>query len=253
MAKVISIVNQKGGVGKTTTAINLSACLASLNIDTLLIDIDSQANSTSGVGLPKNIEKNIQLLLLNNTHPKELIHPTKLEWLHIIPSHQDIITTELELSSYSKKELVLKNSLNEINNCYDYIIIDCPPSLGILTINALSASDSLIIPIQAEYYALEGLVSLFKVIRLVSENINPKLKIGGILITMLDSRLNLSKQVIDEIKNYFGQKIFETTIPRNVKLAEAPSHGSPIILYDKSCQGAKAYSQFTLEFLSKNA
>jgi len=252
MSKIIAIVNQKGGVGKTTTSINLAANLAHLGNETLLIDLDPQGNATSGLGIDKNANiSHIYQALLGEVPLKETLLPTEIDWLDIAPSHIDLIGAELELVSMQDREMRLKNILAPFLDVYKYIIIDCPPSLGLLTLNSLVAADSILIPLQCEYYALEGLGQLVKTIELIRENLNPNLEIEGVLLTMFDSRMNLSKQVIEEVKKHFGDKVYKTMIPRTVRLAEAPSFGKPMILYDKSSKGTLAYLKLTKELLSK--
>jgi len=253
LGKVIVIANQKGGVGKTTTAINLSASLAEYGQECLLIDLDPQGNTTSGLGFDKNaIEKSIYHVLIGDTPVSSVILKTKIEKLDIIPSNINLVGAELDLVGLENRELKLANILREYEASYKYIIIDSPPSLGLLTLNALAAADSLIIPIQCEYYALEGLSQLLKTVDLVKSNLNPSLAIEGILLTMFDSRLNLSEQVIAEIKKYFGDKVFQSIVPRSVRLAEAPSFGKPIFQYDKASKGAQVYLDLAVEIMELN-
>ncbi|NQX46673.1 ParA family protein [Paenibacillus tritici] len=251
MSKIIAIANQKGGVGKTTTSVNLGAGMATLGKRVLLVDIDPQGNTTSGVGVNKaDVANCIYDILINEVDPQETILETRIEGLHIIPATIQLAGAEIELVSTISRELKLKKALNAVKANYDYIIIDCPPSLGILTINSLTAADSVIIPIQCEYYALEGLSQLLNTVRLVQKNLNPHLKIEGVLLTMLDARTNLGIQVIEEVKKYFQEKVYRTIIPRNVRLSEAPSHGQSIITYDSRSKGAEVYLELAKEVIS---
>jgi len=252
MSKIIAIANQKGGVGKTTTAVNLAAAMARLGQEILLIDLDPQANATSGLGISKELPENIYRVISEEIAIDEAIIPTKVEWLDIIPSHLDLIGAEVELVNIENRELKLRQVLSRLERVYSYILIDCPPSLGILTLNALSASQSVIIPIQCEYYALEGLGQLLKTIELVQQNFNPQLYIGGIVLTMFDSRLNLAQGVIAEVKKFFGSRVCKSVIPRSVRLAEAPSYGEPVITYDKNSRGALAYLELAKEITRIN-
>lgn len=248
MSKVIAVANQKGGVGKTTTAINLSACLADLGFDILLLDIDPQSNTTSGLGFdPRKLDKSIYHVLIDNVPITEIITETAVKHLSLVPSNADLVGAEVEMVSLIAREMRLRSALQSVRDKYDYIIIDCPPSLGLITLNALTACDSVIIPIQCEYYALEGLGQLLETITLVKDNLNPKLEIEGILLTMQDRRVRLSDQVISEVRNYFKGRVYNTNIPRNIRLSEAPSFGKPIILYDPKSAGAKAYMKLAKE------
>ena len=253
MSRVIAIANQKGGVGKTTTAVNLSACLAAMEIKTLLIDIDPQANATSGFGLTSNEDKlSIYEVLIGEIPILNTIIPTEIQYLDMVPSHIKLSGAQIELVGLISRERKLQTAMSGMRNNYDFIIIDCPPSLGLITINALTAADSVLIPIQCEYYALEGVGQLLNSIRLVQTNLNENLRIEGILLTMYDKRLNLSNQVSEEVRSYFGDKVYKTVITRNVKLGESPSFGKPIILYDILSQGSKNYLQLASEVLENN-
>jgi chromosome partitioning protein len=251
MSRVICIANQKGGVGKTTTAVNLSASLAVAEKKTLLIDIDPQGNATSGFGVPRGeISRNIYHALIDQVPPKSLLRDTELSFLKIIPSNIDLIGAEIELVPFSDRETRLKNALKELKAEFDFLIIDCPPSLGLLTVNSLTASDSILIPLQCEYYPMEGLSQLLKTIELIKNHLNPDLKIEGILLTMFDKRNNISHQVTEEVRKHFGSLVFNTVIPRNVRLSESPSFGKPIILYDASSRGAESYLDLAKEVLN---
>lgn len=252
MSKKMAIVNQKGGVGKSTTAVNLGASIAKLGKSVLLIDIDPQGNATSGIGIDKsNLKNSIYDVLIEGLPVRESILETKIKNLSILPANIDLAGAEIELVSMMSRESRLEKVINQVEEEFNYIFIDCPPSLGLLTLNALTAADGILVPIQCEYYALEGLGQLMKTIELVRKNLNPDLDIEGVLLTMYDARTNLSQQVIDEVQNYFSEKVYKTIIPRNVRLSEAPSFGEPIITYDPSSKGAKAYESLAKEVINK--
>lgn len=252
MGRIIAIANQKGGVGKTTTSINLSASLAAKGKSVLIIDADPQGNTTSGFGVEKNdLENTIYELILNECSIKECIFNEVIPGISIIPSNVNLAAAEIELIGVDRKEFILKREVEWIKESYDYIIIDCPPSLNILTLNALTTADSVLVPIQCEYYALEGLSQLIHTINLVKERLNPDLDMEGVVFTMYDSRTNLSMQVVENVKNNLSQKVFETVIPRNIRLAEAPSYGMPINMYDAKSAGAEAYMQLADEILGR--
>ncbi len=254
MPKIIAICNQKGGVGKTSTAVSLSSCLAIEGRKCLLIDLDPQGNATSGVGIDKHkIERSIYHALLEEIPISELIVETCVPNLLMIPSNDSVSGAEVELVGELGREGKLKKALTPLDSSFDFVIIDCPPSFGLLTVNALTGSQSVIIPIQCEYYALEGLGQLMKTINRVKDNLNSSLEIEGILMTMADYRTNLTQEVIDEVKKHFGEKVYKTVIPRNIRLSEAPGFGKPIFLYDKDSEGAKKYKELTKEFLLFNA
>ena len=251
MNKIIAITNQKGGVGKTTTAVNLAASLALLGKKVLLFDIDPQGNSTSGLGVNKaDVVYCAYDILINDIHPKDTILQTKIPNLKIIPATIQLAGAEIELVPTISREIRLKKSLHLIRHMFDYILLDCPPSLGILTVNSLTASDSVLIPIQCEFYALEGLSQLLNTIRLVQKHLNTSLLIEGVLLTMFDARTNLGNQVVEEVKKYFQDKVYQTIIPRNVRLSEAPSHGQSILTYDPSSKGAEVYKELAKEVIS---
>ena len=252
MAQIISVANQKGGVGKTTTTVNLGACLASLGKKVLLVDMDAQGNATSGVGIRKpDVTRDIYDVLVNELPIDEATLITEHENLSIVPATLQLAGAEIELTSMMARESRLKGSLAEVSSLYDYILIDCPPSLGHLTINSFTASDSILIPVQCEYYALEGLSQLLNTVRLVQKHFNPELEIEGVLLTMYDARTNLGNEVVEEVRKYFREKVYETIIPRNIRLSEAPSHGKPIIDYDPRSRGAEVYQALAKEVVSR--
>lgn len=253
MARIIAIANQKGGVGKTTTAVNLAASLAIAEKRTLLIDADPQGNATSGVGIDKaDRPQSLYEVLLDGVPVQDVVrHDEQLPFLHVVPATQDLIGAEIELITRPDRETILRRALDQVRDDYDFILVDCPPSLGLVTLNVLTAADGVLIPIQCEYYALEGISQLLNTIRLVQQNFNPDFQIDGVLLTMYDARLNLSRQVVGEAKEYFGAKVFRTVIPRNVRLAEAPSFGKPILLYDVQSVGAKSYLAVAEELIKR--
>lgn len=253
MGKIISIANQKGGVGKTTTSINLSTLLAKKGKKVLMIDADPQGNASSGVGIDRDdIELSVYDILINDVEIKDVVKKTNVKNLDLCPSNINLAGAEVELVSVMSREHRLKEKLDVIKEEYDFIIIDCPPSLGLITLNAFTASDSVLIPVQCEYYALEGLGQLLNTISLVKKHLNKEIEVEGALLTMYDARTNLSNQVVKEVKKYFNDKVYKNVIPRNVKLSEAPSYGMPISLYDPRSKGAKSYDKFVREFLKNN-
>jgi chromosome partitioning protein len=253
VARIIAIANQKGGVGKTTTAINLGACLAVAERRTLVIDIDPQANATSGLGVAKEqVERSIYDVLVDGQPAEDaIVTDVHFPYLHVLPATRDLVGVEVELVNRKGRETILREALEPLRDRYDFILIDAPPSLGMLTLNTLAAADAVLIPIQCEFYALEGLSQLLNTVRIVQRNLNPALQIEGVLLTMYDNRLNLSRQVADEAKEYFGAKVFRTAIPRNVRIAEAPSFGEPIVLYDIVSVGAKSYLALAQEVIAR--
>ena len=252
MGKVISVANQKGGVGKTTTTVNLSTILAKKGKKVLLIDTDPQGNATSGLGITKEVELSVYDVLVGDTEINETIQETAIKNLKVCPSNISLAGAEVQLVSMMSREQRLKEKLDIIKNDYDYILIDCPPSLGLITLNAFTASDTVLIPVQCEYFALEGLGQLLNTVNLVKKHLNKNLEIEGALLTMYDARTNLSNQVVKEVKKYFENKVYKTVIPRNVRLSEAPSYGMPITIYDPRSKGAKAYEKFAKELLKNN-
>ena len=253
MGKIVAVANQKGGVGKTTTAVNLSSCVAALGKKVLVADIDPQGNTTGGLGVDADkLNGTVYDVLVNGINIKEAISPAPYFSMHILGSDISLAGAEIELVSVEKREFLLKQALESVRDEYDFIFIDCPPSLGLITLNGLVAADTVLVPIQCEYYALEGVAQLTNTMNLVKKAFNPNLAVEGVVMTMFDGRTNLSIQVVEEVKKYFGKKVYRTLIPRNVRLSEAPSFGEPIIVFDKTAAGAAAYDSLAKEFLEKN-
>ncbi len=253
MGKVIAVANQKGGVGKTTTSINLAASLAATEHSTLLIDIDPQANCTSGIGIePQSVTSSIYEVLIGDVSAGDAVRDTEMPFLDMVPSHINLVGAEIEMIDVMEREQILDNALTRIRRKYDFVVIDCPPSLGLLTLNSLTAANSVLIPVQAEYFALEGLGQLLNTIKIVRQHLNPDLEIEGVLLTMFDTRLRLSNQVAQEVRRYFGDKVFETIVQRNVRVSEAPSFGKPVLLYDATSTGSKNYMALAREILDAN-
>ena len=252
MGKIMAFSNQKGGVGKTTTCVNMAAYLAQKGYKSLIVDLDPQGNATSGLGFAKSdIKASVYSVMIDETPIEDAVYKTCVDGLDILPSTIDLAGAEVEIVYRKNRDFILKNALEKARKCYDFITIDCPPSLSVITVNALAAADSVIIPIQSEYYAMEGLSQLLNTIKLVIKHDNPNLKIEGVVLTMNDNRAIISRQISEEIRRFFGKKLYDTVIPRNIRLAEAPSHGVPIMLHDTKCTGARAYLAFTEEFLEK--
>lgn len=252
MAKIISLVNQKGGVGKTTTAINLGASLAACERRVLIVDLDPQANATSGLGLPKETDRSVYRILAGGIEARHAIQPTAMPGLQILISSVDLVAAELELADVHRREFRVSDFLATIREDFDYILIDSPPSLGLLTINGLTAADAVLVPLQCEYFALEGVSQLVRTVERVREKLNPTLEIEGIVLTMYDERMNLMRQVAEDIRKHFGDRVYDTVVPRNVRLAEAPSFGKPIVMYDIRSRGSEAYLLLAQEFIKRN-
>jgi chromosome partitioning protein len=253
MGKIIALANQKGGVGKTTTTINLGASLAAMDKTVLIVDADPQANASSGLGINiRELKSSIYECIINNADPSEAVLPTEVPNLSIIPSHIDLVGAEIEMLNFRNREKVLQELLSKIKDPYDYILIDCSPSLGLITVNSLTAADSVIIPVQCEYFALEGISKLLNTIKIIKSKLNPNLEIEGFLLTMYDSRLRLANQIYEEVKKHFGDMVFNTVIQRNIKLSEAPSHGQPVLLYDSDSKGSHNHIQLAKELIAKN-
>ena len=254
MGKIIALANQKGGVGKTTTTINLAASLATLEQAVLVVDADPKANASSGLGVNiQEVDCSLYECIINKTDVREAIYTTDIEGLDIIPSHIDLVGAEIEMLNLPNRERIIKDMLGSIVDEYDYILIDCSPSLGLITVNSLTAADSVIIPVQCEYFALEGISKLLNTIKIIKQKLNPKLEIEGFLLTMYDSRLRLANQIYDEVKRHFQELVFKTVIQRNVKLSESPSHGLPVILYDADSTGSKNHLALAKEIINKNS